>query len=79
MTSDLSFFEGLDQVVQEEPIDAIGPELRGQLAAIGIVKGQPFKPDARMKKLLTEAATIGNCHRPRHYLPAAHRGRVHLS
>ncbi|WP_218918106.1 DUF1214 domain-containing protein [Falsihalocynthiibacter arcticus] len=30
------------------------------MAAIGIVKGQPFNPDARMKKLLSEAATIGN-------------------
>jgi hypothetical protein len=59
VTRDLSFYEGLDQVVQEEPIDAIGPELRGKLAAIGIVKGMPFKPDARMQKLLTEAATLG--------------------
>ena len=59
VTRDLRFYEGLNQVVQEEPIDAIGPEMRGTLAAIGIVKGQPFKPDARMQKLLTEAATIG--------------------
>ena len=29
-------------------------------AAIGIVKGKPFNPDARMKRLLTEAATIGD-------------------
>ena len=28
----------------------------GPLAAIGIVKGKPFTPDARMKKILTEAA-----------------------
>jgi hypothetical protein len=59
VTRGLEFYEGLNQVVQEEPIDAIGPEMRGTLAAIGIVKGQPFKPDARMQKLLTEAATIG--------------------
>ncbi|MFZ0243007.1 MAG: DUF1254 domain-containing protein [Desulfobacterales bacterium] len=59
VTRGLSFYEGLNQVVQEEPIDAIGPEMRGTLAAIGIVKGQPFKPDARMQKLLAEAATIG--------------------
>ena len=59
VTRDLSFYEGLDRIVQEEPIDAIGPEVRGNLAAIGIVKGKPFKPDARMQKLLTEAATIG--------------------
>jgi hypothetical protein len=58
--NDFSFFEGINQVVQEEPIDAIDSEARGLLASIGIVKGQPFNPDARMKKLLGEAATIGN-------------------
>ncbi len=58
--NDFSFFEGLNEVVQEEPIDAIDAEARGLLAAIGIVKGQPFDPDARMKTLLGEAATIGN-------------------
>lgn len=58
-TRGLSFYEGLNQVVQEEPLNAIGPEQRGTLAAIGIVKGQPFKPDARLQKLLVEAADIG--------------------
>ena len=57
--SDFTYFEDLNEVVQQEPIDAISPEVRGEMAAIGIVKGQPFKPDARMKKLLTEAATLG--------------------
>ncbi|WP_201778944.1 DUF1254 domain-containing protein [Rhodopirellula islandica] len=60
VTRDLSFFEDLNALVQVEPIQAIGPELRGQLAAIGIVKGKPFQPDARMKRLLAEAATLGN-------------------
>jgi hypothetical protein len=60
VTRDISFFEDLNELVQLEPIDAIGPEMRGQLAAIGIVKGKTFKPDARMKKLLNEAATLGN-------------------
>jgi hypothetical protein len=58
--NDVSFFQGLDQVVQEEPLDAIGPEARGLLASIGIVKGQPFAPDARMTRLLGEAALLGN-------------------
>ena len=31
----------------------------GSLAAVGIVKGKPFNPDARMKKILTDAAAIG--------------------
>ncbi len=59
VTRGLKFYEGLNQMVQEEPISAIGPEMRGNLAAIGIVKGKPFKPDARMQKLLIEGADIG--------------------
>ncbi len=58
--STLEYFEMLNNVVQAEPIDAIGPEVRGYLASIGIVKGKPFNPDDRLKKLLTEAATLGN-------------------
>jgi len=58
--NDFGFYEDLNQVVQEEPIDAIDPETRGLMAAIGIVKGRPFMPDPRMKKILTEAVAIGN-------------------
>ena len=56
----LEYFEILNDMIQREPIDAIGPEVRGAIASIGIVKGQPFAPDTRMKKLLTDAGTIGN-------------------
>ncbi len=59
-SSDFTYFEDLNRVVQEEPLAAIGPEVRGAIAAIGIVKGKPFAPDDRMKKLLTEAATLGS-------------------
>ncbi len=58
--SDFSTFEILNEIIQKEPIDALGTESRGLLSAIGIVKGQPFEPDARMKRLLTEAAAIGD-------------------
>jgi hypothetical protein len=58
--NDFSYFERLNQVVQEEPLEAIGPEARGLLASIGIVKGQPFEPDERMRRLLGEAAVLGN-------------------
>lgn len=57
--NNLQYFEILDAMIQREPINAIGPEVRGAIASIGIVKGKPFAPDARMKKLLTEAGTIG--------------------
>jgi hypothetical protein len=58
--NDFGFYEDLNQLIQKEPIAALDPETRGLVASIGIVKGKPFKPDARMKKLLTEAVAIGN-------------------
>ena len=58
--SDHSFFEMIDANIQQEPADSYNPELAGQLAAIGIVKGKPFNPDARMRKILTDAAAVGN-------------------
>ena len=54
------FYEELNAVVQYEPADAFNPELVGLFASIGIKKGKPFAPDARMKKILTEAVAIGN-------------------
>jgi hypothetical protein len=58
--SDYSFFEMINANIQDEPADSYNPELAGQLAAIGIVKGKKFNPDARMKKILTDAAAVGN-------------------
>jgi len=58
--SDYTFFEMINENVQREPADSYDVELAGQLAAIGIVKGKPFNPDARMKKILTDAAAVGN-------------------
>ena len=57
---DFSYFEEVNEVIQEEPAAAIDPETLGLLASIGIVKGKPFAPDARMKAILTEAAAVGN-------------------
>lgn len=54
------FFEELHTVIEREPVSTFDPELRGTFAAIGIEKGKPFAPDARMKKILTEAVAIGN-------------------
>ncbi len=54
------FYEEINDLIQEESMEMLDVETRGLLAAIGIVKGKPFNPDARMKKLLTEAVAIGN-------------------
>ena len=57
--SDFGVFELMNEVVQEEPVGSTNPELLGQLAAIGIVKGKPFDPDERMRRILEEAAAVG--------------------
>jgi hypothetical protein len=56
---DYSFWELLNQVVQEEPSTGSDPTTLGLFAAIGIEKGKPFEPDARMKAILEDAANIG--------------------
>ena len=57
--NDFSYFEMINDLVQKEPVGALDPEIMGSLAAVGIVKGKPFNPDARMKTILTDAAAIG--------------------
>ena len=56
---DYSFWELLNQVIQEEPSEGSDPTTLGLFAAIGIEKGEPFAPDARMKAILEDAANIG--------------------
>jgi hypothetical protein len=58
--SDYSAFEYLNRTIQDEPSDVMDPETLGIFAAIGIEKGKPFNPDARMKKILVDAAAVGD-------------------
>jgi hypothetical protein len=58
--SDFGFFEMIDAAIQQEPADSYNSELAGQLAAIGIAKGKKFSPDDRMRRILTDAAAVGN-------------------
>lgn len=58
--NDASFYDLLNSLVQEEPAEALEPETAGQLAAIGIQKGKTFSPDERMRRILAEAAAVGN-------------------
>ena len=55
--TDASYWTKLKEFVDYEPISAIDLELRGVLASIGIIKGQPFKPNAKQKDLLDKAVT----------------------
>jgi hypothetical protein len=54
------FYEELNGVVQNEPADFVDPDTVGLFAAIGIKKGMPFAPDARMKAILTDAVAVAN-------------------
>ena len=56
---DYQFWEMLNNVIQEEPSTGSDQTTLGLFASIGIAKGKPFNPDARMKAILTDAANIG--------------------
>ncbi len=58
--NDFTYFEMLNEVVQQEPATSLDPELMGPVAAIGIVKGKPFTPDERIMKIMTEALAVAN-------------------
>jgi hypothetical protein len=59
-SNDFGFYEEIHAILQMEPNEALDSETLGIFAAIGLEKGKPFAPDARMKKILTEAAAVGN-------------------
>ena len=58
--NDFGHYEFLDALVQLEPAEALDTELAGQFAAIGIVKGDKFEPDPRLRTILDEAVAVGN-------------------
>ena len=58
--SDYRFWEYLNEVVQGEPTESFDKISLGYFASIGIEKGKPFAPDARMKKILNEATIVGD-------------------
>src|SRR5215471_4025178 len=54
--SDGSAFDQLKLLVDSEGNNLADPDWRGMLAALGIVKGQPFNADARTRAILDRAA-----------------------
>jgi hypothetical protein len=56
---DGSAFDHLQRLIDREGDDFASPDWRGVLASIGIVKGQPFNPDARTRKILEQGAVTG--------------------
>lgn len=58
--NDFHFYEEINAIIQEEPVEAFSHELLGLAYSIGIRKGKPFNPDARAKEILAEAVAVGN-------------------
>lgn len=54
-----AYFETLARYIDENPPRPQDMAMLGVLETLGIVHGKPFKPDARMKKILTEGAVVG--------------------
>jgi len=56
---DLGFWSALHEIVDTEPAFEGFRSAYGELAALGIAKGEPFIPDARMTDILLRAAHDG--------------------
>ncbi|MET8796727.1 DUF1254 domain-containing protein [Nocardia sp. NPDC004568] len=69
--TDFTYWTKLKDFVDYEPVAAITAELRGVLASIGIVKGEPFAPTDRQRAQLDRAVTDA----PRMILAGAQLGR----
>ncbi len=55
----LAYWERLADILNLEPVQERDRIMMAMLRPLGIEKGKPFKPDARQKKILTEAALVG--------------------
>jgi hypothetical protein len=57
---DMRYFESLNRIVQIEPWQTRDKAMIDQLKSIGIEKGKPFNPDAKMQAALRDA--VGEAH-----------------
>ena len=56
---DANAFRWMHEIVSYEPADLFNKEQLGRLASLGIEKGKPFAPDARMQRIFEQAAMQG--------------------
>jgi hypothetical protein len=55
----LAYWEAVNEVVQRETVEERDRFFYAMLRDLGIEKGKPFKPDDRQKKVLEDAALLG--------------------
>jgi hypothetical protein len=58
--TNIQYWQVLKEIIDLEPAYEAYRSYYGELAGLGIVKGQPFRPDDRMKGILDKAAKIAN-------------------
>ena len=58
--TNLQYWHVLKEIIDLEPAYEAYRSYYGELAGLGIVKGQPFAPDDRMKGILEKAAKMAN-------------------
>jgi hypothetical protein len=56
----IEFWERLSAVINNNPVQDRDLFYMAMLKPLGIEKGKPFQPDARQRKILEEAATMGD-------------------
>ncbi len=55
----IAYWERLAEILERVPVQERDRIMMAMLRSIGIEKGKPFEPDGRQKKILTEAALVG--------------------
>jgi hypothetical protein len=55
----MAYWEGLNEVIQNEPVMERDRLILAQLRPLGIEKGKPFNPDGRQTKILEDAVVVG--------------------
>jgi hypothetical protein len=56
---DFEYFERLADFINYETVDREDFAMRGMLEGLGIVKGEPFNPDANLRAILDQAGRVG--------------------
>jgi hypothetical protein len=55
----MAYWDRIAELVQTEPVEERDRLVLAQLRFLGIEKGKPFNPDERQKRILAEAAVVG--------------------
>jgi len=73
----IEYWEQLARWIDEEPVEERDRAIMAMLRSIGIERGKPFRPDDRLRKILTEATLVGEAMAKAHdfdkrQMPLAH-------